>query len=65
MGLDALKQNLLYVGKPEIEVIEMTCDHRIVHQPLLPENEGGDRTAILASSEHSNACAGRGHSTDG
>jgi hypothetical protein len=35
----------------------MSRDHGVVHQPHLPENDGGDRTAILASSWRGNARA--------
>lgn len=50
-------QNLLHAREPAIEIFEMSRDHGVVHQPHLPENDGGDRTAILASSWRGNARA--------
>ena len=47
-------QNLLHPCEPAIEIFEMSRDHGVVHQPHLPENDGGERTAILASSWRGN-----------
>jgi hypothetical protein len=58
-GLDALKQNLLYVFEAMVEIFEMRCNHGIVHARFSEEKESGARAAILASSRRSNTCAVR------
>jgi hypothetical protein len=53
-------QNLLHPREPAIEIFEMSRDHGVVHQPHPPEKDGGERTAILASSWRGNARAVKG-----
>jgi hypothetical protein len=48
-------QNLLYPREPVIEIFEMCGNHVLVHWPHLLEKDGGERTAILASSGRRNA----------
>src|SRR5204863_5481039 len=47
-------QELLYFREPAIEIFEMSRDHVVVHRPHLLGKDGGERTAILASSRQRN-----------
>jgi hypothetical protein len=47
-------QNLLHPREPSIDIFEMFVNHRGVHRPHLLGKDGGERTAILASSRRRN-----------